>query len=92
MKSKRWRNTDLHRQTLTNTDIKTEGMSVSVSESPCKSVSSPALAANAALSLLNLTCYLLDRQIAAQADAFKEEGGFNERLYRVRSEHRRGKP
>lgn len=44
-----------------------------------------ALIANAALSLLNLCCYLLDRQLAAQAKAFETEGGFTERLYRVRS-------
>lgn len=42
------------------------------------------LAANAALSLLNLCCYLLDRQLAAQADAFEREGGFTERLYKFR--------
>ena len=47
------------------------------------------LVANAALSLLNLCCYLLDRQIASQAAAFEREGGFTERLYRVRSEGRR---
>lgn len=46
------------------------------------------LAANAALSLLNLACYLLDRQLAAQAAAFEKEGGFTERLYRVRAEAR----
>lgn len=46
------------------------------------------LAANAALSLLNVACYLLDRQLAAQADAFEKEGGFTERLYRVRNEAR----
>jgi four helix bundle suffix protein len=51
--------------------------------------SSAALAANAALSLLNLTCYLLDRQMAAQADAFEKEDGFTERLSRVRSRKRR---
>ncbi len=44
--------------------------------------------ANAALSLLNLACYLLDRQLAAQAATFEKEGGFTERLYRVRSEAR----
>jgi four helix bundle suffix protein len=44
--------------------------------------------ANAALSLLNLGCHLLDRQIAAQGKAFVEEGGFTERLYRVRSQRR----
>lgn len=46
------------------------------------------LAANAALSLLNLSCYLLDRQVQAQARAFTEEGGFTERLYRTRSQAR----
>jgi len=44
--------------------------------------------ANAALSLLNLTCYLLDRQIESLSKSFIEEGGFTERLHRVRSEHR----
>jgi four helix bundle suffix protein len=47
--------------------------------------------ANAALSLLNLTCYLLDRQIESLSKSFIEEGGFTERLHRVRSEHRNRK-
>jgi four helix bundle suffix protein len=46
------------------------------------------MAANAALVLLAVACSLLDRQIAAQAKAFETEGGFTERLYRVRSERR----
>ena len=46
------------------------------------------LAANAALVLLAVACSLLDRQLAAQATAFETEGGFTERLYRVRSEKR----
>jgi len=50
---------------------------------------SATLVANAALSLLNLCCHLLDRQLAAQAQAFENEGGFTERLYRVRSQKRR---
>lgn len=58
--------------------------SVVVRERP----SSAELVANAALSLLNLACYLLDRQLAAQAAAFAQEGGFTERLHRVRSQHR----
>jgi len=37
--------------------------------------------ANGALSLLNLACYLLDRQLASQAVAFEKDGGFTERLY-----------
>jgi four helix bundle suffix protein len=61
---------------------------VSVRESPCVSVGSSTLVANAALSLLNLCCLLLDRQLAAQAQAFENEGGFTERLYRVRQQRR----
>lgn len=44
----------------------------------------PELAANAALTLIAVACSLLDRQLAAQAAAFEREGGFTERLYRVR--------
>ena len=49
----------------------------------------PEIAANAALVLIGVACALLDRQIQAQAAAFTEEGGFTERLYRIRSERRR---
>ncbi len=51
----------------------------------------PTVAANGVLVLLSVTCALLDRQLEAQADAFKKEGGFTERLYRVRSQERRGR-
>jgi len=64
--------------------------SVSVSASPFPS--SAQLVANAALSLLNLCCHLLHRQLAAQAAAFEKEGGFTERLYRIRSEVRAKPP
>jgi four helix bundle suffix protein len=49
----------------------------------------PEIAANAALTLLAVTCSLLDRQLTAQAAAFEQEGGFTERLYRTRTESRR---
>jgi four helix bundle suffix protein len=62
---------------------------VSVRGGPCQSLSSSTLVANAALSLLNLCCYLLDRQLAAQAEAFENEGGFTERLYRIRKQKSR---
>jgi four helix bundle suffix protein len=65
---------------------------------PCLSVSSVSavprdlrgavLAANGALSLLNLCIFLLDRQLKAQADTFEREGGFTERLYRRRTARR----
>jgi len=81
-----------HRLTLTDTDEHRRNCSqelpVPVSESPCPS---ECLVANAALSLLNLCCHLLDRQLTAQAAAFEKEGGFTERLYRVRTA-KRGKP
>ncbi len=66
-------------------------LSVPVRARPCSSVvplSSACLAANAALSLLNLACHLLDRQLSALATAFENEGGFTERLYRVRNAKR----
>jgi four helix bundle suffix protein len=50
----------------------------------------PEIAANAALVLIAVATALLDRQIAAQAAAFEREGGFTERLYRVRQDRRRG--
>ena len=46
------------------------------------------LAANAALVLIAVACSLLDRQIASLAAAFVENGGFTERLYRVRTQAR----
>lgn len=52
----------------------------------------PEIAANAALVLLTVTCSLLDRQLASQAKAFETEGGFTERLYRVRSQKRSPSP
>lgn len=48
----------------------------------------PEIAANAALVLIQVAVSLLDRQIAAQAATFENEGGFTERLYRVRSQRR----
>jgi four helix bundle suffix protein len=78
-------NTDGHRQLRTSPAA---AASARVRERQCASVSSAELAANAALSLLNLCCYFLDRQLEAQAAAFQKEGGFTERLYRMRSERR----
>jgi four helix bundle suffix protein len=49
----------------------------------------PEIAANGALALIAVACSLLDRQIASLEKAFVNEGGFTERLYRVRSRHRK---
>lgn len=87
-------NTDAHRQTRAIEKRKIAGPQTlspegapghpDVRESLCPSV----FAANGALSLLNLCIYLLDRQLKAQAQAFEQDGGFTERLYRKRTEAR----
>jgi four helix bundle suffix protein len=48
----------------------------------------PEIAANGALALIAVACSLLDRQIASLEKTFVEQGGFTERLYRVRSQRR----
>ncbi len=50
-----------------------------------------AIAANAALVLVGVATALLSRQIATLASAFENEGGFTERLYRVRRARRDGR-
>ena len=64
-----------------------------VGAGPCPSVSLrdfPAVCvANGALSLLNLCTHLIGRQMEAQAAAFEKEGGFTERMYRVRKAKRK---
>jgi four helix bundle suffix protein len=46
------------------------------------------VAANAAHVLVGVACALLDRQIERLAADFEREGGFTERLYRIRSRRR----
>ena len=50
----------------------------------------PEILANAAIALITVSCALLDRQLAAQANAFETEGGFTERLYHRRKARRTG--
>jgi len=52
----------------------------------------PEIAANAALVLIGVACAFLDCQIEAQAAAFTEEGGFTERLHRIRTARRKHGP
>lgn len=47
------------------------------------------VAANTLLCLINQATYLLKRQLDALEKSFLEEGGFTERIYRKRQEHRR---
>ena len=49
-------------------------------------------AANALICLLNQATYLLRRQLAALERQFRNEGGFTERLSRVRRAHRQRPP
>lgn len=74
------RDTDQHGLTRTSTDGAASGPTVPPEQ----------FVANAALSLLNVACHLLDRQLASQAKAFESEGGFTERLYRTRRRKRDG--
>ena len=46
------------------------------------------ISANGALALLAVACSLLDRQLASLEKSFVAEGGFTERLYKVRSARR----
>jgi four helix bundle suffix protein len=59
------------------------------STSSTQSITYPEIVANAALVLIAVACSLLDRQIAAQSEAFEKEGGFTERMYRVRTSRRK---
>ena len=53
--------------------------------------SPPEIAANTMICLIHQTNYLLDQQLRALEKDFLKEGGFTERLYRVRSQFRNGK-
>lgn len=65
------------------------GVDRSMSSMPSmKSMTYPEVAANAAHVLVGVACALLDRQIERLAADFEKEGGFTERLYRVRSRRR----
>lgn len=51
----------------------------------------PEIAANTMICLIHQTNYLLDQQLRALEKEFLKEGGFTERLYRVRSQTRKFK-
>lgn len=53
---------------------------------------SPEVAANTLICLINQASYLLHRQIARLEQDFLEHGGFTERLYAVRTQHRAQQP
>lgn len=87
--------TDGHGQTRSGAEWAPESSdpceSVKVHDRPCSPLPAECLAANAVLSLLNLACWLLDRQVERLAVDFETRGGFTERLYRVRDARRKGR-
>jgi four helix bundle suffix protein len=46
------------------------------------------ISANVGQTLCRIALHLLDKQVDSQARAFEKEGGFSERLYKVRKEIR----
>jgi four helix bundle suffix protein len=79
----------LRRQTSSkNSNTESQASTLSTKSSLSTASGYPELAANAALVLIAVACSLLDRQLAALAAAFEREGGFTERLYRVRKNAR----
>jgi four helix bundle suffix protein len=56
----------------------------SIASTPSTAPTYLGIAGNGALALIAVACRLLDRPLAAQAEAFRREGGFAERLCRHR--------
>jgi four helix bundle suffix protein len=50
------------------------------------------ISANVGQTLSKIAIHLLDKQVESQARAFEREGGFSERLYKMRSELKGQKP
>ena len=63
-------------------------MAVWVSDLSDKIAIKQEVAANTMICLINQETFLLGRQIARLAKDFEDEGGFTERLYKIRSEKR----
>jgi restriction system protein len=59
------------------------------SDPHCFKTSSPEVAANTIICLINQASYLLGRQLQRLEQQFLNEGGFTERLYRERQKRRR---
>lgn len=83
--------TDKHRQTRKRQEV-SGGLCESVSGCVTPQNLPAVLAANGVLSLLNLCIHLLCRQMESLAKAFEVEGGFTERLYRMRNNKRKENP
>ncbi len=73
-------------------DVRSSEPSTGSTASTLSTKTYPELSANAALTLLTVACALLDRQVERLAQDFENEGGFTERLYKVRSAKRKSTP
>jgi four helix bundle suffix protein len=82
-----WSHSDPRRQELIRKRLTTADMFALWAKQQQGSVEEAA--ANGVLALLSVACSLLDRQLAAQAEAFQREGGFTERLYHSRAANRK---
>jgi restriction system protein len=58
------------------------------SEPYCLTTTRPEVAANVLICLINQACYLLRKQLQHLEKSFLKEGGFTERLYKMRSSRR----
>jgi four helix bundle suffix protein len=81
-----WNHNDPRRQNLIDLRVSTADQFVRWVKAQEGNVAE--VAANGVLVLLSVTCKLLDRQLLSQAETFKKEGGFTERLYRERTKSR----
>jgi four helix bundle suffix protein len=84
-----WDYSDPRRRDLINHRFNTADQFVRWSQK--QNVTLEETAANGMIALLVVTCSLLDRQIQSQAEAFKHEGGFTERLYHHRKAYSKQK-
>lgn len=92
-----WPRTDPRRRALVDARLTTAGEVARWVAATCRNSDGgyrreafPAAAANAALVLIGVASSLLRRQLEAQAARFEREGGFTERMHRVRQAARRG--
>lgn len=86
-----WGYSDPRAKELINLRLKTADEFAFWAREVSKRENSPVeeIAANGLLVLLTVACTLLNRQLQSQAEAFQREGGFTERLYRMRAEARK---
>lgn len=82
-----WKSSDARRKDLINRRFETADQFARwVQQQHTGSIEE--IAANGVLSIIVVACSLLDRQLTALAEAFRNEGGFTERLYQYRKQSR----